>query len=127
MNTAEELILDSMKHPGCGIRAVSYEVGPHSWLPEACVWLQTEIGLRRVWIHSFAHCFDAEQLTFSHKLAADNWAFVAAKTIIDRALEELEVDDSPLAKETIKPVTSFWRLARHPLRALDRFKYFRQH
>ena len=127
VNSAEELILDSMKHRGCGIRAASYEIAPHSWLPEACVWLRTDGGLCRVWIHSFAHCFDAEKLTFGNKLDADHWALLAAKTIIDRALEELEIDHSSLPKEPVKPVTSFWRLARRPLLALDRFKYFRQH
>ena len=86
MNSWEEKVLDSIKHRGCGIRAASYAVG-QSWLPEACVSLETEFGLRRVWLRSFAHCFDAEKLTFPSKLDADSWALGAARTIVDRALE----------------------------------------
>jgi hypothetical protein len=86
--TSQELF-HSIEHRGCGIRAASYSVGPKAWLPEACVSLETETGLRRIWVHSFAHCFDAEKLTFPNKLDADGWALVAARTIIDRALEQL--------------------------------------
>ena len=124
MNSAEELLLDSMKHRDCAIRAASYEVGPQAWLPEACVWLQTEIGLRRVWIHSFAHCFAAEKLTFSSKLDADHWALVAAKSIIDRALDQSELSTSPIAFAPAKAATGIWKLARHPLSTLMRFKSF---
>ena len=85
MNSWEEKILNSINHPGCGIRAASYPVGPQSWLPEACVSLATEFGWRRLWVHSFAHCFGAEKLTFPSKLDADSWALGAARKIIDRA------------------------------------------
>ena len=37
-----EELRHSVNHRGCGIRAASYAVGPASWLPEACVWLETE-------------------------------------------------------------------------------------
>ena len=70
---------------------------PQSWLPEACVWLETETGLRRLWVRSFAHCFDAEKLTFP-KLDADSWALGAARTIIDRALEQLKSSVAPAAR-----------------------------
>jgi hypothetical protein len=88
MNSWREKVTDSIKHRGCGIRAASYPVGPQSWLPEASVWLETEFGLRRIWVRSFAHCFDADKLTFPSKLDADSWALGAARTIIDRAFEQ---------------------------------------
>ena len=90
MEFDETLISNTLEHRGCGIRAASYEVAPTRWLPEACMWVQTETGSRKIWVHSFAHCFAAEQLTFSNKLDADNWALEAAKSIIDRASEKLE-------------------------------------
>jgi hypothetical protein len=88
MDFEVELISQTLEHRGCGIRAASYEICPESWLPEACVWLQTETGQQKVWVHSFAHCFAAEDLMFSNQLEADSWALAAAKKIIDRALEE---------------------------------------
>jgi hypothetical protein len=118
--TAEEVILHSIKHRGCGIRAASYPVGPQAWLPEACVWLQTDTGMYRLWVHSFAHCFDAEKLTFSNKLDADSWALGAARTIIDRALEQLK---SSVATEEApaQPLTGVWNLMQNPLLALRQF------
>ncbi len=124
MNSAEEILLESINHRGCGIRAASYPVGPQSWLPEACVWLETETGLRRLWVRSFAHCFDAEKLTFPCKLDADSWALGAARTIIDRALEQLKSSVAPTATQSTKP-TAGWRLVRNPLSALRRLKNFR--
>ena len=124
MNPSEEFVLDSMTHRGCGIRAASYEIESQSWLPEACVWLKTEIGLRRVWIHSFAHCFDAEKLTFPNKLDADSWALSAAKAIIDRALDTLESAIDPTPQKQVKPLLGIWRLGRRPLLVLERVKGF---
>jgi hypothetical protein len=121
--TTEELV-HSIKHRGCGIRAASYTVGPQSWLPEACVWLQTERGSHRLWVHSFAHCFDAEKLTFPNKIDADSWALGAARTIIDRAFDQL-TSTVPVAGEQAKSRGDLWRLARNPIQALRRFKYFR--
>ena len=123
--TAEEVILHSIKHRGCGIRAASYPIGPKSWLPEACVWLQTEQGSHRLWVHSFAHCFDAEKLTFSNKLDADSWALGAAQTIIDRALEQLSSAVVATANESANSVSAARRLARRSIQALRRFKSFR--
>ena len=62
-----DLISHTLEYRGCGIRAASYELRAQSWLPEACVWLHTEGGQRKMWIHSFAHCFAAEELTFQNK------------------------------------------------------------
>lgn len=88
MDFDTNLISHTLEHRGCGIRAASYEIHPQSWLPEACVWLETELGHRKIWVHSFAHCFAAEDLTFPNRVDADSWALVAAKAIIDRALEQ---------------------------------------
>ena len=109
----------SVNHRGCGIRAASYPVGPEAWLPEACVWLETENGLRRVWIHSFAHCFDAEKLTFPNKLDADGWALGAARTIIDRALEQLKSSVDPGLTQPVELPPPAWQLA---LRRLTSFR-----
>ena len=123
--TVEEVILHSIKHRGCGIRAASYPVGPKTWLPEACVWLQTEEGFRRLWVHSFAHCFDAEQLTFPNKIDADSWALGAAQTIIDRALEQWSSAVVTAANESANSVSAARRLARRSMQALRRLKSFR--
>ena len=125
MNSAEKVLLHSIKHRGCGIRAASYSVGHQSWLPEACVSLKTETGLRRLWVHSFAHCFDAEKLTFPNKLDADSWALGAARTIIDRAFEQLTSAVASSAPEPPKSPASAWQLARRSIWALRRLKYFR--
>jgi hypothetical protein len=122
MDLAEHSIPDSLQHRGCGIRAASFPVGPQSWLPEACVWLQTETGLHRLWVRSFAHCFDAEKLTFPNKFDADNWALRAAQAIIDRALEQLASAIAPMATEPAKSSSGMWQLARRPLMALGRLK-----
>lgn len=125
MSFFEQSMPDSMQHRGCGIRAASYSVGPHSWLPEACVWLETETGLRRLWVRSFAHCFDAEKLTFPDKVAADSWAFGAAQAIIDRALEQITCAITPTATAPAKSPAGMWQLARRPILALGRLKRFR--
>ena len=89
------LILRAEEHRGCGIRAASYKVGPLTWIPEACVRLETDDGARRLWVHSFAHCFASENVTFANKIEADIWAFNAARAIIDKALPEFDPPTSP--------------------------------
>lgn len=125
VNFAEELVVASMKHRDCGIRTASYEVAPHAWLPEACVWLQTESGLRRLWIHSFAHCFDANKLTFTNKVEADTWAVGAARAIVDRALDKAEFTTASRAAKAAKPFASMWQLRRYSTLVLSCFKLFR--
>lgn len=120
--TSEDLSNFSVDHRGCGIRAASYSVGPEAWLPEACVWLQTDTGLRRIWVHSFAHCFAAEKLTFANKVDADGWALVAAKIIIDRALEQVKSAVSTDAPRTSEAAVRGWALACNALRALRRLR-----
>jgi hypothetical protein len=125
MISAEEMLIHSINHRGCGIRAASYAVGPQSWLPEACMWLETETGLRRLWVRSFAHCFDADKLTFPSKLDADSWALGAARTIIDRALEQLKSSVAPATAQSTQSTAGARRLVRNPLLALRRLKNFR--
>jgi hypothetical protein len=126
MNSAEQLSLDSVNHRGCGIRAASYEIAPQAWLPEACVWLRTEVGLRKLWIHSFAHCLGAEKLTFTSKFDADNWALVAAQKVIDRALEQLGRVVAPVAVDTVTPLSGVLRLTSRVRSALGRLRGLRQ-
>jgi hypothetical protein len=119
-----DLISQTLEHRGCGILAASYEIGPRSWLPEACVWLQTEAGHRKIWVHSFAHCFAAEELTFPNRLDADSWALVAAKSIIDRALE------GPLGRQAkagnrARHLSGVFGFARHAVFNLRRFHHDR--
>ena len=112
----------SINHRGCSIRAASYSVGPRAWLPEACVSLETERGLLRMWVRSFAHCFDAEKLTFPNKLDADGWALGAARIIVDRTLEHLNRPSAPASAASAAAWRWPWALARRPLQALRRFK-----
>lgn len=120
MDFEAELISQTLEHRGCGIRAASYEICPESWLPEACVWLQTETGQQKVWVHSFAHCFAAEDLMFSNQQEADSWALAAAKKIIDRALEdELATVLSPA--QSPRALSGLRRIGKYSLFPFNRF------
>jgi hypothetical protein len=118
----ESLISHTLEHRGCGIRAASYEVCPRAWLPEACVWLRTETGQRRLWVQSFVHCFTAEQLTFPDRLAADSWAFVAAKLIIDRALPEPNSASPFFPHSRARHLSHIWRMARTSISSLGHLR-----
>jgi hypothetical protein len=122
MEFDQSLVSNTLEHRGCGIRAASYEVEPTRWLPEACVWVRMETGARKLWVHSFAHCFAAEQLTFGNKLDADNWALVAAKSIIDRAFEQLEPSTQNRKGRRTNRLSRIWASTRRSLSALDRSK-----
>ncbi|MGE5217710.1 MAG: hypothetical protein ACM3SP_11975 [Chloroflexota bacterium] len=115
------LIFRVKEHRGCDIRAASYAAGPQRWIPEACVSLQTDDGSRRVWLRSFVHCFDSENITFRNKLEADNWAFDAARAIIDRALPEFDPISSPRVPLCTNHMSKLVGLARRPLKVLWRF------
>ncbi len=80
--------LDLQEYRGCGIRVVSYQASANEWVPEACFWLRTRDGLRRLWIASFSHCFARPGLRFAEKIDADSWAFRLARELIDRTLAE---------------------------------------
>ena len=122
MEFDQSLVSNTLEHRGCGIRAASYEVAPTRWLPEACVWVRMETGARKLWVNSFAHCFAAEQLTFGNKLDADNWALVAAKSIIDRTFEQLEPSTQNRTGRRTNRLSRIWASARRSLSALDRSK-----
>jgi len=120
MDFEAELISHTSEHRGCGIRAASYEIRPCSWLPEACVWLLTEGGRCKIWVHSFAHCFAADDLTFSTQLDADSWALVAAKKIIDRALEERAT--AGLSTRRARSLSRLWHIGNDSFFAFHRFR-----
>ena len=115
------VIFRTKEHRGCGIRAASYAAGPQTWVPEACVLLQTDDGSRKVWLRSFVHCFASEAVTFRNKLEADNWAFDAARAIIDRALPEFDPIASPRVPLCTNRMSKLVGLARRPLGVLRRF------
>ncbi len=116
-----ELTSHTLEHRGCGIRAASYEIRPQSWLPEACVWLQTEDGHRKIWVHSFAHCFAAEEVTFPSRVDADSWALGAAKAIIDRALEKPQLAGQRHSGRRAPRLSRVLGLARSSMFNLRRF------
>lgn len=90
MITETDLIFRVREYKGCDIQAASYRLGANGWVPEACFSLETEKGMRRVWIASFAHCFGMHDLIFRNKIEADNCAFSMARTLIDKTLPEFE-------------------------------------
>ncbi|TMA55492.1 MAG: hypothetical protein E6J73_22750 [Deltaproteobacteria bacterium] len=124
MDFDESLISHTLEHRGCGIRAASYEITPQSWLPEACVWLHTDVGHRKMWVHSFAHCFAAEELTFPSRLDADSWALGAARSIIDRAFEELNLPAVGYVPHRVRNFARVWKIARSSLSNLARLNRF---
>ncbi len=81
-----------LEYSGCGLRTASFEVEAGRWQPQASLLVQTDNGPRKIWLSSFAHCFGAENLTFPSRVDADLWALDAAKAIVDRASEKLEVN-----------------------------------
>lgn len=121
MDFDKNLFSHTLEHRGCGIRAASYQVSPQAWLPEACVWLRTDAGHRKMWVHSFAHCFAADQLTFPNRLDADGWALVAAKSIIDRALEEPQLPGLSYSGRRAPRLSRVLGLARYSMFNLRRF------
>lgn len=124
MDFDESLISHTLEHRGCGIKAASYEITPQSWLPEACVWLHTDAGHLKVWVHSFAHCFAAEELTFPSRLDADSWALVAARSIIDQAVEELNLPAIAYAPYRVRNFSRVWKIARSSITNLARLNRF---
>jgi hypothetical protein len=126
MNIETGLIFRAKEHRGCGIRAASYRVGPQTWIPEACVSLQTDDGATRLWVRSFVHCFMSENVTFSNKIEADNWAFNAAEAIIDKALPEFEPPSSQREPLRASYVSRFFAVARRRFPSFRRIQKFRR-
>ena len=125
MDFDENLISHTLEHRGCGIRAASYLVCQQSWLPEACVWLRTDSGHRKLWVQSFSHCFAADQLTFPNQLDADRWALDAAKSIIDRAFEELNLPVVECTPRQARYLSRVWGIARSSVSTFGRLNRFR--
>jgi len=120
MNIGAEAFF-SMEHRGCNIRLASYEVCPKTWIPEACVSLNTNLGSRKLWVRSFAHCFASENVTFTNRTEADHWAVSAAQAIIDKALPEFTTAAQP-GSEVIADAVSQDSVSVHlPKRVIDRF------
>ena len=111
-------IFNLKEYRGCGIRAVSYKTGADEWVPEACFWLRTGHGLRRLWIASVAHCFARPDLTFARKIDADALASRLARELIDRTLPEF----TDLTPETVVRQNNYMakilRIVRRPLSAI---------
>ena len=114
MSMETSLIFRAKEHRGCDIRAASYRVGPQTWIPEASVSLRTDDGATRLWVRSFAHCFMSENVTFSNKIEADNWAFNAAQAIIDKALPDFDPPSSSRVTLRTGSVSRFFARLRFP-------------
>lgn len=118
MNEKNGGILYTKEYRGCGIRAVSYKTGANEWVPEACFWLRTGHGLRRLWIASFAHCFARPDLTFPRKIDADAWAFRVARELIDRTLPEFTDLTAKTAVRQKNYMATVLKIVRRPLSAI---------
>jgi hypothetical protein len=119
MNEKNDGILITKEYRGCGIRALSYKTGASEWVPEACFWLRTRYGLRRLWIASFAHCFARPDLTFAKKIDADAWAFRLARELIDRTLPEFTDLTEKTEVEQKNYIRNVLKLVRRPLSAIQ--------
>jgi hypothetical protein len=95
MASTVEPTLRLSEHKGCGIRAFSYQAGSGEWVPEACFWLYTADGWRRLWIKSFERFFAAPDITFFTQKEADDFAFRLARLLIDRTLTDLQETTQP--------------------------------
>lgn len=124
MNNEANAFLAAKEHRGCNIRVASYEARPQTWIPEACVSLSTDLGSKKLWVRSFAHCFANENVTFNNRTEADHWALAAAKVIIDKAMREISTATLPSMELSTKRLSRVLRIARLPVRAFDRFRHF---
>jgi hypothetical protein len=122
MNRGADAFFAFKEHRGCNIRVASYEVGPQTWIPEACVSLSTDLGARKLWVRSFAHCFASDHITFNNRTEADHWALSAAQAIIDKALPEFNAIALPGIQRTDLRPRPVLRLKCLPVRVFDRFR-----
>jgi hypothetical protein len=124
MNNEDSTISNAKEYRGCDIRVASHEVSPQTWIPQACVSLSTELGSKKLWVQSFAHCFSQENVTFNNRSEADHWARSAAMVIIDRALPEISAAALPSVQLVTKHIPRVVRSTPLPVRALDRLRHF---
>ena len=97
------------EYRGCGIRAFSCQADSGDWLPEACFWLYTADGWRRLWIRSFDRFFFAQGVTFRSRKEADDFAFRLARRLIDKTLKDIEESTSPQTAPVTADVSRTWR------------------
>jgi len=121
MNQQPVGMLNTEYH-GCGIQAASYKSGANDWVPEACFWLHTTHGRRRLWIASFDHCFGRSDLTFSRKIDADLWAFRVARKLIDRTLPEFRDLTEKTDVRQRNCITRVLKIVRRPFSAISGLK-----
>lgn len=125
MTPEGRLTFPTREYRGCGIRVASYKKGPESWVPEACFWLHTEGGWRRLWIGSFAHCFSAPGLSFSNKIEADHCAIRAAQTLIDKTLSDFAAITRPINSRPGNRILKLLTGACRSFASLKSFKEFK--
>jgi hypothetical protein len=118
MNEKTDGILNTKEYRGCGIRALSYKTAANDWAPQACFWLHTHHGWRRLWIASFAHCFARPDLTFARKIDADAWACRLARELIDRTLPEFTDSTEKTEVEQKHYIRNVLKIVRRPLSAI---------
>lgn len=125
MPNETSFIFQMKEYRGCGIRPASYKVGPRDWVPEACFWLHTENGWRRLWINSFTHCLATSDLTFPNKIEADACAFTLARTLIDRTLPEFDAPESQARPSRRDYLSRIFKLARRPFAAYNTIRRYK--
>jgi hypothetical protein len=113
------------EYKGCGIRAFSCQATSGDWVPEACFWLYTADGWRRLWIKSFERFFFAQDLTFRSQKEADDFAFHLARRLIDKTLTDLgesTLEATPVTADLSKR----WGIRRHPFSIAKIIRQFRK-
>ncbi len=113
-------------YKGCGIRAFSYRAGLGNWVPEACFWLYTADGWRRLWIKSFERFFLAQDMTFRSQKEADDFAFCLARRLIDRTRADLEESNSAGTFPLRDYLSKFSRADRRPFSIARIIRQFRR-
>jgi hypothetical protein len=127
MTSEAGFIRGTKQYKGCGIRAASYKAGPQSWVPEASFWLNTENGVRRLWVNSFAQCLALQHRTFPNKLEADLCAYRLAQMLIDKTLPEFERPSSVGVPSPPNYFAKMLNIARRPFSSNSTPKELKSH
>jgi hypothetical protein len=125
MVTKVEPGLRISEYKGCGIRAFSCQANSGDWVPEACFWLYTADGWRRLWIKSFERFFFAQDLTFRSQKEADDFAFHLARRLIDKTLTDLEESTAPKTTPVTEDLSKTWETWRPPFSIARIIRQFR--
>jgi hypothetical protein len=118
-------IFRTKEYRGCGITAASYRTGSGNWIPEACFWVYTGSGWRRLWVNSFALCLGGQEVSYPSKIEADNCALRMARALIDRTLPEFDMPSYVSPPSSTNYLAKMMGIARRPLSALGRMKQLR--